>query len=84
MVPLESPGHNGQGPHWPSHNVHLHQATEQRARDEAPQGQVQFWLPEDPHLQEVRIYLSLMRVNLETWWQKRAYPAWIAVGQIHP
>ena len=31
----KAPGHNSQGPHWPSHNVHSHQATDQRACDEA-------------------------------------------------
>ena len=30
----KAPGHSGQGPHWPSHNV---QATEQRACDGGPQ-----------------------------------------------
>ena len=24
-VPLETSGHSGHGPHWPSHHVHLHQ-----------------------------------------------------------
>ena len=47
-----------QGSHWPSHHVHLHQATEQGACDWSPLlGQVQdSWLPEDPYLQEVGIY----------------------------
>ena len=33
VVPLESLGHSGQGPHWPNHNVHPHQAAEQTACD---------------------------------------------------
>ena len=24
-MPLKAPGHSGQGPHWPGHNVHPHQ-----------------------------------------------------------
>ena len=29
----KAPGHSGCGPCWPSHNVHLHQATEQGTCD---------------------------------------------------
>ncbi|XP_037007136.1 60S ribosomal protein L10 isoform X2 [Artibeus jamaicensis] len=29
----KAPGHSGQGPHWPSHYVHSHQAAEQGACD---------------------------------------------------
>ncbi|KAM9668034.1 60S ribosomal protein L10 isoform X2 [Neophocaena asiaeorientalis asiaeorientalis] len=29
----KAPGHSGQGPHWPGHNVHPHQAAEQGACD---------------------------------------------------
>ena len=48
------PQGSGQGPHWLSHNVHLHQAVEQGACDWDPlQGQVHvLWQPEAPHLQE--------------------------------
>ena len=53
----KAPGRSGQGPHLPS-CVHLHQALEQGAYDWDPmQSQVQVARsPEDPRLQEVRIY----------------------------
>lgn len=51
-------GPSGQGRHWPSHHVHLHQPAEQGTCDRGSmQGQVQVpWPPEDPHLQEVELY----------------------------
>ena len=53
----ETPGHSGQDQHWPSCNVHPHQAAEQGACDWGPsQGQVQVpWVPEDLNLQAVEL-----------------------------
>ena len=53
----ETPGHSGQSLHWPSRNVHPHQAAQQGACDWGPlQGQVQDpRVAEDLTLQEVEL-----------------------------
>lgn len=55
LVPLASPGHGGQSPHWP---IYPYQAAEQEACDRGltrGQAQVPSW-PENPHFQEVELY----------------------------
>lgn len=71
-MPLKAPGHSGQDLHWLSHNVHPQQAAEQEAYD--------WGLPAGTSSSSLAVrrctsqrsgnLLSLMRMNLKTWWQK--------------
>lgn len=68
-VPLESPGHSGQSPHWSSHHIHPHKlqnkehvtwpCTEPSSSSPATKR------PTSPRRGAL---LSLMRLSLKTWW----------------
>lgn len=76
----KAPGHGGLGPHWPSHNVHLHLLLNKERRSEALFKAKPVPLATRRSISSrSRDLLSLMQMNLKTWGLKSS-PSQMALG----